>query len=132
MQVRVHNDNIYPYKEQFREHLIEIPAKGSILMEKDEAEIFQGTFAGIRTDGEGNVLPQGYKMIRIEYGSADGVLEAPKVDGFRCEMDGKVFKSEAELKSHIETNYKARIIVDAEAEREIEARKATTKGRRSA
>lgn len=66
-QVKVHNDNIYPYREKFRELDIDIPAKGFIVMDRDEADTFFGTMPPkILKTPDGGPDPRGFKMLRME------------------------------------------------------------------
>lgn len=123
-KVRVWNDNIYPYNEKFRDQDIMIPAKEFIVMERDQAVLFRGTMNAVKLDSNGQANDARYfKKIRLEPISgneADEITSSPK---FRCEMDGRVFDTEGQLKKHIDENYKDRIVVDEEAEREMAQRK---------
>lgn len=66
MKVKVHNDNIHPYSEEFKGEKIHIEAKKWIEMERDEAIMFLGTFNSIIRDVDGNPSPKSYKKLRIE------------------------------------------------------------------
>lgn len=121
-QVKVWNDNVHPYNEEFRDQKISIPPKGFIVMDKDEAETFQGTYAPMKKDGDGNDIPEGYKMIRIEALSAEDLApkESPK---FTCMIDGKSFDTQAELNAHMKANYSdLKPIVDEAAEEAIKTK----------
>lgn len=122
-QVKVWNDNVYPYSEEFKDQKIMIPAKSFIMMEAGEALLFKGSFAPIQVDADGQPIPQGYKMIRIE--------ETP-------EMKEELTKSKAEhvclvckyqassssdLSEHIKASHQDQLVRDEEAEREIEKRR---------
>lgn len=74
--VKVWNDNVYEYKETFKGELKLIPAKGYIEMEYEDAIDFKGAYSPIITDGNGNHLPQGFKMIRVEQ---PPVIPAPEL-----------------------------------------------------
>lgn len=122
MQVRVWNDNIHPYYEEFRDQKIKIPAKSFIMMEAGEAHLFRGSFAPIKVDADGNPIPEGYKMIRIEENSSatpDTVKETPKNVCQACKYEAS---SEKDLSEHIESSHKHEMVVDEEAEREIARR----------
>lgn len=114
--VKVWNDNSYDYKETFREQKIEIPAKGFIKMEQDEAELFKGTFAGILLDADSNPDPRGFKMIRIEPIGAEKAEDAP--EKFVSHRDGQVFDTKAELLNHLK-QFENEVIVDEQAEKEM-------------
>ena len=66
MLSKVHNDNIYPYREKFRDEWIEIPAKGFVEMDQDEALYFVSAFSPIVRDGQNVPDPKFFKMLRIE------------------------------------------------------------------
>lgn len=110
MEVRVYNDNIYPYKEKFREEVIDIPSKGYIKMDSDIANMFKGSFSPIILDGGGAPDPKFFKMIRIVQDS--DVPEAKKED-FICHACAKPFASAVFLDKHI-TDEHAHMIADEE------------------
>jgi hypothetical protein len=127
MKVKVWNDNSYAYNETFREQKISIPAKEYIEMEHDEALLFRGTFAPIKRDADGNPTADGYKMIRIE---EPGVPQpAAKVDPLLCQSCRYLALNPSDLTGHLKT-HEADVLVDAEAEAEIE-RKSARKPRAS-
>lgn len=65
--VKVYNDNVHPHKERFKGEMIEIPAKGSIDMEYEEAIEFKGQFTGLAPLApNGAPDPRFFKMIRVE------------------------------------------------------------------
>lgn len=123
-QVKVWNDNVHPYKETFREQKIEIPAKGFIKMDAEEAHLFKGTFAGILRDADNNPDPRGYKMIRIEAIGAEDAEPAPIQ--FISQVTGEKFTTQKELDEHLK-QFKDRLFVDEEAEEEIKVRKQAKK-----
>lgn len=118
MQIKVWNDNTYDYKETFRDRDIVIRAKGFIMMDRDEAEVFQGTYAGRLKTGDDQDDPRGFKMIRLEL-DPSAATAAPK--GFVCHYDGKTFQTQSELDAH-EKQYKDKVVVDEQAEQEIKRR----------
>lgn len=124
--VKVWNDNVHPYKEQFRDQLIQIPPKKFILMEAGDAHLFKGTFAPIKLDADENPIPEGYKMIRIEESGAD-VIEMPKVNELLCQACKYEGSSAGDLSEHIKSTHKDVAAVDEEAEQEIKKRKAARK-----
>lgn len=67
MKVKVWNENIYVYEEDFRGKKISIAPKGFIELEEDEAHIFFGTIGkGPRKDTHGNFDPRFFKKLRME------------------------------------------------------------------
>lgn len=96
-EVAVFNDNTYPYKEDFRGRVIEIPAKGHVKMEKDEANIFLGTMNQPVLDADGNHTPMGYKMLRV----IKGEIPVEQVVEIRCNACGLTFMRQDELDKHI-------------------------------
>jgi len=100
--VRVWNDNTHPYQETFREHKIQIPPKSFIMMEESEAQIFKGTFAPPKLDADGNDIPEGYKMIRIEYVQAPQVVQVAEHLCQACSYKGS---SKSDLEAHIDANH---------------------------
>ena len=119
--VRVWNDNTYPYTEQFRDQKIHIPAKGFIMMEAGEAHLFRGSFAPVQLDGDGNPHPSGYKMIRIEETSSEPV-PAVTVNEKKCIACAYEATSKADLDEHVKAAHAADVVVDEEAEAEIKKR----------
>jgi hypothetical protein len=121
-QVKVWNDNEHPYYEEFRDKKVSIPPKKFVLMEADEAHLFKCNFAPIKVDADGNPSPEGYKRIRIEELPDSQPETKPVQSGFICQADGSVHETEAELKAHIEANFKDQILVDEEAEQALRKR----------
>lgn len=122
MIVKVWNDNVHPYREQFRDRVIEIPAKKCIEMELDEAELFRGSFSPIVVDADGNPTPEGFKMIRIERPKTeDAASESKQTICMACNKDLPSVKA---LQDHIFAEHKDIAVVDEEAEKALK-RKAT-------
>lgn len=124
--VKVWNDNVHPYRENFREQEIVIPAKSFIKMEAGEALLFRGTFAPIKVDGDGNPIPEGYKMIRIEEIKGEET-EAPKVNPLICQACAYEAASEKDLNEHAQSLHKDAVLVDEEAEEALKTKKAQRK-----
>ena len=127
MQVQVWNDNIYPYRENFKGQKIEIPPKKYILMDSEEANLFKGTFSPIIPDADGKPTVECYKMIRIEKheeGSEPEVI----VDPLKCNACAYGAASDIDLKEHVKANHE--IFVDEVAEKELSKRK-VKKGKRN-
>lgn len=116
MQVKVWNDNVYPYSEVFKGSKIQIPAGSYITMDFEEAVEFKSAFSPIELDGDDMPKPSSYKMIRIDQSGA-GEVVASKAD-LVCHATGKVATSSAELEKAIDDH--AHMMVDA---KEIEKRR---------
>lgn len=115
MKVKVWNDNVHPYSEDFRGKKISIPAKGFIEMEYDEANLFRGTFSPVIRDADGNDMAEGYKMIRVE---DPGLTVEPKVDPLLCQACRYLAKSEKDLDAHMVT-HSGSLVEDHDAELEM-------------
>lgn len=125
---RVHNDNVYPYTEKFKDTQIDIPAKGSIVMDEDDAFMFKGTFKAPILDVDNNHTPQGYKMIRLEKLTGEEPIEEPKATVHRCLACKYAGSSAADVAEHAKAAHSDQIVVDEAAEAEIKAR---TKGKKA-
>lgn len=123
MLVKVWNDNKHPYKEKFRDHDIYIPPGQCVELEKDDAEMFYGTFAGLMTDGDGNADARGYKMLRIEYPkeSVDTVNVA-RVNELLCMSCRYLAVDNSDLQNHL-LNHSEERAFDEEAEKVAKTRK---------
>ena len=118
-QVRVWNDNRYPYSETFKGQKIEIPPKGFIKMDYEEAIEFKGTYCPIHRDGDGQPLPTSYKMIRVETPS-EAVVSDEDLD-LVCHADGSVAANKQELAKKLKQH-------EHLAVKDEEAEKATKRG----
>jgi hypothetical protein len=124
--VKVWNDNVHPYREEFRDQKIYIPAKGYIEMQLDEAQLFKGSFAPVPVDADGNPTPEGFKMIRIEQ-IAEGA-SAPEVKATVCMACAKDCASVKALQDHIFADHKDIAVVDEEAEKALKTRRTKATG----
>lgn len=120
---KVWNDNVFPYTEKFKDMAIDIPAKGSIVMDEDDAFMFKGTFKAPILDVDNNHTPQGFKMIRLEKLSGEETAEEPKATTHRCLACKYTGSSEADVSEHAKAAHADQIVVDEAAEAEIKARK---------
>jgi hypothetical protein len=118
-QVLVRNKNTHPYRERFRDRLIEIPAGQTIEMDADEAKHFVAKCNGIKRDGDGQPDPTGFKRLFIEPIAGQKAETEP---AYVSNIDGKTFATKRELDAHLE-QFKDKVFTDENAEREIEARK---------
>lgn len=102
-KVEVHNLNSHPYSEQFRDYLIEIPANGYIEMEYEEAVMFKGTMNNVQRNGDGAILPESYKMIKIvQTGTGKKMMEEAKIRAvaFKCQACGYNASDKQDLHIH--------------------------------
>lgn len=111
-KVAVFNSNIYPYSERFRDQDILIPAKGHIMMDRDEANIFLGTMNSPVLDVDGNHTPEGYKMLKV-LGEAPQPEEPTKL---KCHQCLEEFDSQAQLEGHIVSMHIDKIVDPVVAE----------------
>ena len=94
-QARVHNDNIHPYRENFKGSIVEIPAGGSVVMDFEEALQFEGTGAPMIKNAGGQQCPTSFKKIRVEPIGAVELAKVPLV----CHATGKVAATADELRA---------------------------------
>jgi len=66
MDVKVWNDNTYPYSEKFKGTEVKIEPKTFIKMEREEAILLLGQFSPITRDADGAPHPKSFKRLRIE------------------------------------------------------------------
>ncbi len=92
MRVKVWNDNIYPHVEMFKDVKIEIPSKGFVEMDYEDAIYFKSQFTVPVTDGERNPIDKHFKMIRLE---VPKIAVAP--NPLMCHATGKIAANAAEL-----------------------------------
>jgi len=117
-KVKVWNDNVFPYSENFKGEHLAIPPKSFIVMEREEAILFKGTFKSPVRGSGGNFMPEHFKMIRVE--PLDN--EKVQVNFYKCQACGFDAKSMVHLDKHITDNH-ADILLDEEE------RKKRTKGK---
>lgn len=102
MQVRVWNDNSYPFKQLFKGEMVAIPPKKFIMMDEEDAVSFKGKYFPPLLDGANNPKPESYKMIRIERTSDANEGESGK---FVCHADGTAFDTKEELDEYVKANH---------------------------
>lgn len=96
MMVKVHNNNVHPFKEEFRGRSIEIPAKSYIEMDEDEADYLLQAFTYPKKDSQGRPDPVYFKMLKIEKEAVQA-----KVDPLICHANGQKSATQEELRSVI-------------------------------
>jgi len=97
-QVRVYNDNIYPYQEMFKGELIKIAPKQYIELDLFDAAEFLGQYTSIQVDGGGSPRPQSYKMLRIVRPDHYKLEEKKEII---CNACGVTFSTALELDEHV-------------------------------
>lgn len=116
MKVKVYNDDVKEYVEEYKGDIIRIPAKGFIIMDRGEAAGFMGQFTPIKIDpqsGEHTNL----KKLRKEF-IVDEIpgMKTTKLRGandkYICMYDGKEFVNEKDLNNYIELNYSDKVMKD--------------------
>lgn len=126
MIVRVYNDNTYPYAEKYQGKQINIPAKGFIEMDLNEAHHFLGNNPGIANrDASGLQDPKTYKMLRIER-PQDTKAKMAQEKQHTCNACGKQFHSKEAYESHVEEMHLGSL-KDAETAEKIVKRKGRPK-----
>ena len=116
--VKVWNDNVHDFAQEFKEHKIKIPAKQFIEMEEYEAHDFLGYYHPMKPTADGGQCPTSYKMLRIE--------KLPKKDGgslpdpepsIICQACGFKAHSKWELNGHSAEMHSDQIVDEAEHEK---------------
>lgn len=122
MMVKVWNDNTHTYREMFREKDIEIKPKTYIEMELNDAHLFLGTYAPMKFDGDGNPIPSGFKMLRIEEIRGTPAPQV-KLDTLTCQACKHEADTEAEMQAHVKEAHADSILVDEVAEEAVKAKR---------
>lgn len=120
--VRVYNDNVHPYREKFKDKMIDIPSKNFVIMDYDDAIIFRGRHNPVVLDGGGNANPESYKMIRIVEDSNEPVV--PQKEKILCHACSKIFPTALALDMHITDSHAAMILDDTEREKRMKEKAA--------
>lgn len=95
MKVKVWNDNVYDFKQEWRGEKIFIPAGQWVEMEDDFAHNFLCAYHPIEVDAGGNQKPQSFKRLRIE-GKAIRVNDHK----LTCQACGYMAVSKKDLLTH--------------------------------
>jgi len=102
-QVRVYNDNKYPYREKFMDRDIEIDAHQYILMDESEAIKFRGSFVAPTKKADGTFEPMSFKMIRLAPHTQETVVK--EAEKFVCQFDGTEHPTKEALEKYIDENH---------------------------
>lgn len=102
MKAKVYNVHSHgmTHREKFRDELIEIKAGEYVEMDYEDAIQFKSAFFHMTMDGSGVQKPESYKMLKIVPFEIDTNDKSGPPPEFVCQMDGKKFSSEAELKAY--------------------------------
>jgi hypothetical protein len=115
--VRVWNDNVIDHKEMFKGTMLNIPSKGSIEMDSEEAVLFRGQFYPPKFNKGGVQTIESMKCIRVEE-IKSGASKEPAKEEHKCMKCGEVAASAAGLKSHIRHKH-IDSLVDDDAKKEL-------------
>ena len=94
------NDNVHPFRQEFKEEMISIPAGGKIEMDQEDAVMFLGMFYPPKKDGNDQPDPKHFKKLRIE--PIKGGSVEPVKESFVCQKCKFVAQSKEDLESHID------------------------------
>lgn len=90
---RVYNDNVHPYRENFKGNIVEIPAGGFVTMDFEEALQFEFTGAPMIKNAGGQQCPTSFKRIRVVALDKVAPAEVPLV----CHATGQKVATTEEL-----------------------------------
>lgn len=121
-KMKVYNDNTHPYREIFKGDKIEIPSKGFIIMDYDDAYQFRGTFSPPVLNADNQHMPEGFKMIRVVKHDEDEAVE-PKAETFGCIACKYKGGSAVDVAEHTKAAHSADLVVDKLAEEALKTRK---------
>lgn len=98
-QVKVWNDNVHPFTQEFKDQKITIPAGKYIMMDEYEATEFLGKYYPMVLGSDNLQDPRSYKKLRKEYPQTMVLSDEPHT--FNCNGCGKSFQTESILEAHI-------------------------------
>ena len=119
--VKVCNRNHYPFKQFFEEENIMIEAGRFIIMDKEKAMKFKGTYFPMEFDAGGRQKPESFKKIEIE---EMGEQELVKVKKSMCQACGFIALNAKDLDEHINEKHVHDIIDKKEREKRMKAMQA--------
>lgn len=102
---KVWNDNIYDFRDTFKEKQIVVPAGKYIEMDPFEANDFVSKFYPIVKDAGGQPDPKSYKKLRKEWIYSDQIDQSPKAKEHVCNCCGYKTVNDAELQAHIKSRH---------------------------
>lgn len=98
--VKVWNDNVHPFTQEFKNGTIKIPPKEFVEMDYEEAIEFKSKFSPISVNGDGVPLPESYKMIRVERPKITPTADLSLVNHATGERAATKEELEAMLREH--------------------------------
>lgn len=107
MKVKVWNDDVKDYSEEFNGKMITIPAGEYVVMERGDAVTFMGKYKPISIDPRTG-KHMGFKKLRREFVEEDTPLAESKKH--TCMIDGQEFTNEEELIKHVKDNHMDKIV----------------------
>jgi len=110
-QVRVYNDNIYPYQEKFKGEMLTIQPKQYIEMDLFDAAEFLGQYTPIVVDGGGAPIPKSYKMLRVV---RPDNFKAEEKKEILCNACGMKFDTAIELDDHVNEKHVENLVDEDE------------------
>ena len=97
--VKVWNDGMFDFEQDFKGDLIKIPAGQHIIMDRFEGTEFKSKYYQPRFNKNGRQTEESMKRLRTEEHVRDETKKTP-VDDFHCHVCDEDFKSLAGLKAH--------------------------------
>jgi hypothetical protein len=115
--VKVWNDNYLPYRENFEDQDVRIEANRFVLMDREKAVKFLGTYAPVEKDAGGTQKPESFKKLRIELlGSTQELGQIKKTSCQACSFVGTDAK---DLDKHINEFHLDQLIDKKEYEKRL-------------
>lgn len=106
MKVKVWNDNVYPFEQEYKGKRYKIESKKYIEMDQEEASQLLKSYSPIKVDHGNMPLPQSYKMLRVDQGDLDKIKRMAeartKAGSYMCQACGYIANSKWELSGHIQ------------------------------
>lgn len=102
-QVRVYNENKYPYKENFKGEMITIEPGEYVVMDEKKAHMFTGTYAPAKKTPMGDDDPMYFKKLRVE--PVDQSVPEKEETKFICNADGTEHATKDALEKYERENH---------------------------
>lgn len=105
--VRVVNENVHPFKQEFKEQMISLAAKGEgknwIDMDRDDAVHFLGMYYPMKKDANDQPDPRFFKKLFIQ--EIPGAERTVAPETHTCQKCCHVASTKEDLDAHIEANH---------------------------
>lgn len=105
MQVKVWNDNVYPFTQELAGKVYRIPAKEYLEMDEEEADKLVKAFSPIRVNYDGAAEAASYKMLRVDQNDLKNIKDKrenkAKSGSYVCQACGYIASNKWELNGHI-------------------------------